>query len=295
MKTCILLSTFNGEKYLEEQLDSLKSQTLKDVFVFVRDDGSSDSTRKILLSNESETLNWYSGENVGAARSFMTLVNDAPEADYYSFCDQDDYLLPEKFETAENILEKSNNKLKLYYSNVIITDKSLHVIKKSAYDPNSGSLKKMLLRNYVTGCTAVFSKGLLEALKSYSPGFIYMHDWWSSLVCLSLDGEVFFDENAYILYRQHSENVLGYKMDRKSTVFEKMINKPDRYVRKNANELIKGYGAVMPEENRKSVWDIANYYNSISSKMRVLSDPEYYPDESEIRRNDRIAFLLNRK
>ena len=117
MKTCILLSTFNGEKYLEEQLDSLKSQTFKDVFVLARDDGSSDSTKEILLRNESETFKWYSGENVGAARSFMLLNNDAPEADYYAYCDQDDYWFPEKLEAAVNILEKSNNKLKLYYSN----------------------------------------------------------------------------------------------------------------------------------------------------------------------------------
>ena len=295
MKTCILLSTFNGEKYLEEQLDSLKSQTLKDVFVLVRDDGSSDSTREILLRNESENIKWYSGENVGAARSFMTLVNDAPEADYYAFCDQDDYWLPEKLEAAENILEKSNNKLKLYYSNVTVTDESLHAIKKSNYDPNSGSLKKMLIRNFVTGCTEVFSKDLLKALKSYSPDFIFMHDWWSNLVCLSLGGEVFFDEHSYILYRQHNDNALGYKMDKKRTVFEKIINKPDRLVRKNANELIKGYGSIMPEENRKSVWDIANYYKNIPSKIRVLLDPEYYPDDPETRRNDRIAFLLNRK
>ncbi len=295
MKTCVLLSTYNGEKYLEEQLDSLKSQTLKDVSVLVRDDGSSDSTREILLRNESINIRWYSGENVGAARSFMTLVNDAPEADYYAFCDQDDYWLPEKLETAENILERSDNKLKLYYSNVTVTDKSLRVIKKSTYDPNSGSLKKMLLRNYVTGCTAVFSKDLLEALKSYSPDFIFMHDWWSNLVCLSLGGEVFFDENSYILYRQHNDNALGYKMDKKRNDFEKIINKPDRFVRKNANELIKGYGSIMPEENRKSVWDIANYYKNIPSKMRILLDPEYYPDDSEARRNDRIAFLLNRK
>lgn len=295
MKTCILLSTFNGEKYLEEQLDSLKSQTFKDVFVLARDDGSSDSTKEILLRNESETFKWYSGENVGAARSFMMLINDAPEADYYAYCDQDDYWFPEKLEAAVNILEKSNNKLKLYYSNVIIADKSLNTIKKSAYDPNSGSLKKMLLRNYVTGCTAVFSKGLMEALKSYSPGFIFMHDWWSSLVCLSLGGEVLFDENAYILYRQHNENAIGYKMDEKRTCFEKIRNKPDRFVRRNADELINGYGSIMPEENRKNVWDIANYYKNIPSKMRIISDSEYYPDESETRRNDRIAFLFNRK
>ena len=84
-------------------------------------------------------------------------------------------------------------------------------------------------------------------------------------------------------------------MDKKRTVFEKIINKPDRLVRKNANELIKGYGSIMPEENRKSVWDIANYYKNIPSKMRVLLDPEYYPDDPETRRNDRIAFLFNRK
>ena len=295
MKTCVLLSTYNGEKYLEEQLDSLKRQTLKDVSVLVRDDGSSDSTREILLRNESEKIKWYSGKNVGAARSFMTLVNDAPEADYYAFCDQDDYWLPEKLEAAEKILEKSNNKLKLYYSNVTVTDKSLNVIKKSTYDPNSGSLKKMLMRNYVTGCTEVFSKDLREALRSYSSDFIFMHDWWSNLVCLSLGGEVFFDENSYILYRQHNDNALGYKMDKKRTIIEKIVNKPDRYIRKNAIELIKGYGSIMPEENRKSVWDIANYYKNIPSKMRVLLDPEYYPDDPETRRNDRIAFLLNRK
>ena len=94
-KILILMSTYNGEKYLSEQLNSLLLQENVNIKILIRDDGSTDNTHKILnfYSSNYPNISWYTGENKGPALSFMDLLFNAPESDYYAFCDQDDVWL----------------------------------------------------------------------------------------------------------------------------------------------------------------------------------------------------------
>ncbi|MBR4422455.1 MAG: glycosyltransferase, partial [Erysipelotrichaceae bacterium] len=102
MKLIVLMSTYNGERYLQQQLDSLYAQTLKPDRIIVRDDGSTDQTMAILEANarEHKELSFSQGNNLGAGRSFWELIKTCEDADYYALCDQDDVWLPEKLERA---------------------------------------------------------------------------------------------------------------------------------------------------------------------------------------------------
>lgn len=114
---CVLMSTYNGGKYLQEQIDSLIGQADVNLTVLVRDDGSSDSTTVILERYKQKgVLDWYPGENIGSARSFLDLVSRAPYCDYYALCDQDDYWFPEKLSVAISRLEQTDSsKSALYF------------------------------------------------------------------------------------------------------------------------------------------------------------------------------------
>ena len=104
MEVMVLLSAYNGEKYLDTQLQSLREQIYEHVRVIVRDDGSTDNTIKILEkwhNKYPEWLTWYSGTNIGYKKSFITLLYDAPESDYYAFCDQDDFWKEDKWNRPE--------------------------------------------------------------------------------------------------------------------------------------------------------------------------------------------------
>ena len=128
-KVQVLLSTYNGEKYLKEQIESILKQKEVDKKLIVRDDGSSDSTIKILeeISNKNKKIIFYKGKNIGPARSFMELLKKSEEADYYSFADQDDIWEENKIISAINKLNNINEP-ELYLSALGIVNESLENI-----------------------------------------------------------------------------------------------------------------------------------------------------------------------
>ena len=124
------MSTYNGEKFLREQLNSLVTQKLKPDQIFIRDDGSTDATMDIIkyYADSYKFIKYYHGENLGAAKSFMELINKAEEADYYALCDQDDVWFEDKLQVAVNTLEaiRPNDIPLLYCSRFTLTDEKLN-------------------------------------------------------------------------------------------------------------------------------------------------------------------------
>ena len=104
MRVAVLMSTYNGEKYIREQIDSILEQSGNfDLDLWVRDDGSKDSTQQILQEYaQQRKLHWYTGENLGAAHSFIDLVRKCKGYDYYAFADQDDYWMTNKIQMGVN-------------------------------------------------------------------------------------------------------------------------------------------------------------------------------------------------
>ena len=219
MKIYILLSTYNGEKYLKAQLDSLSSQTYKNFKLIARDDGSSDKTLEILKSYDIELL--PSNENLGVKSSFETLLKYAFEnsdADYFMFCDQDDVWNQDKVKLT---LQKMYEMEKLYkntpilvHTDLEVVDENLHTINPSFMklqnlNEKKNGLNNLLIQNTITGCTAMINRDLAKLCLPMSSNAI-VHDWWVGLVA-SYFGKIGYLQQSTIKYRQHTSNTIGAK------------------------------------------------------------------------------------
>lgn len=269
-KTTILMSTYNGEMYLEEQIISILNQTEKDIFILVRDDGSSDKTIRILNKYKGEKLDWYNGENVGPANSFMDLVYKAPESDYYSFSDQDDFWYRNKIEKAISKLKV--NKPMLYYCRKRITDERLMPLCDGIdmYEEEL-SLGFSLMKCTVAGCTMVFNHELRKKLLLYKPRNIVMHDVWVLLVALAL-GEVIGDNQVLIDYRQHRNNFYGGETDKIKIFIDRLkhiVNHSNNHERSQmALEILTGYSELIKNEDKKYLELITNL--NFKNKINII-------------------------
>ena len=228
----VLLATYNGEKYLGEQLDSLLKQSFNDFKILIRDDGSTDSTVKIIeeyCEKYPEKITAIKGEGTGSAcRNFFKLVESADD-DYVMFCDQDDVWLPEKVEKTYlkmKELESGNEGLPLLvHSNLFVVDEKLDVLSKSFFEfqaisPERDKLNNLLVQNNVTGCTVMINREMLELAKE-APETCIMHDWWLGILA-SVFGKSAYIAEPLMLYRQHGSNQVGAK---KATGLAFVVNK----------------------------------------------------------------------
>lgn len=267
------MSTFNGEKYLRTQLDSILNQKGVIVDILVRDDGSNDKTTAILEEYRSrKLLEWYKGNNIKPAKSFIDLIFNAYDADFYAFSDQDDFWLPNKLLSAITKLEFDENLPSLYCSSTTLVD---HNLKDLNYLDNripSININTAFVINTATGCTMVFNRKLLNIIKIYNPKFLIMHDGWINKICLSVGGYLYYDKNSFILYRQHNNNVIGGKKS-----FYKSWKMRFGYLFFNSKmrstevkELYTGYSHLMTKDCNNICKKIINYDKSIANRIRLL-------------------------
>ncbi|MBD5288503.1 MAG: glycosyltransferase family 2 protein [Bacteroides sp.] len=280
----ILMSTYNGEKFLRPQLDSIFSQENVDIHLLIRDDGSVDSTLSILRKYERiypDKVKILPGENIGWKKSFRTLLDYAAEnfngCNYFAFADQDDIWLPAKLEKAISNIKEHAAVPVLYYSNLFFYKNEINegLIHKTAAE---ATFKNCLARNYATGCTIVFNSRLLECLSHGTPCIDIPHDHWAYMVAV-LCGKVIYDSDSYILYRQHDSNQIGSKhglFDVWKARF-KRFSQPelDNIREKTAKELLRIHASDMYPEARKAVEKLAGYKDSISNRLRLLFDSGY--------------------
>lgn len=221
----ILLATYNGEKYLREQLSSIENQTYTNWHLIVRDDVSKDKTIEILEDfkkrNSSKVTIINDGVSSGCAKNnFFKLMNFS-ENEYIACCDQDDIWLENKLEIMyQEIkkleLENSKDIPLLVHCDLCVVDQNMKVIADSMFDyslfnKSADSINYYLLENYVTGCAMMFNKKLKSyMLKNYDLEKIYMHDWLAALIAYGL-GKGRLINKSLIKYRQHGNNTLGAK------------------------------------------------------------------------------------
>lgn len=194
MKISVLLSTYNGEAYLREQIESLFSQTFADVNIFIRDDGSSDKTQNILTEYHSyKQITCYTGDHLGFALSMWNLIQICDDAEYYAFCDQDDVWDSDKLEIAVNMLKNEDSSIPLLYcGNVRVTDSSLKTLKSYATREDPVDYLHALIRNHSSGCTSIPIKSMLVVIKKGIPIFLNELLWAAgtaaTIQCYSLKG-----------------------------------------------------------------------------------------------------------
>ncbi|WP_333564352.1 glycosyltransferase family 2 protein [Streptococcus parasuis] len=215
MKVNILMSTYNGQQFLAEQIRSIQDQSYTDWTLFIRDDGSSDNTKEILKDFERQDgrihlIDSDKSDNLGVIKSFHKLVNH-DRADYYFFSDQDDVWLPNKLELS---LKEAQNYLAdlplMVYMDLKVVNQDLEImtesmVKSQSHHANT-ELVQELTENTVTGGVAMINHALAEMWQETDG--ILMHDWYLALLASAFGNLVFIDQPGE-LYRQHSDNVLG--------------------------------------------------------------------------------------
>lgn len=280
-KCCVLLSTYNGEKYIYQQLESLYNQTIgSGLVVYIRDDGSKDRTCELIrgFHNDHPEFNILLNpcSNVGVQKSFMELMKTAPEAECYAFCDQDDYWLPDKLRVAYDMLSHSEEAT-LYYSDYAITDADLNVIQtiQIANKNVAHSITQILYQNMVPGCTMVINKALLDECNLLDIDRIRMHD----VVVLGvayLTGKIVGDTNTRILYRQHGTNVVGYQ--RQYQGIHKWINEKIKLIQygdgyhmeDTASEMLRVLGDSCNKEQKRELHRIASCKHSLLARLQLV-------------------------
>ncbi|MDB5954977.1 glycosyltransferase family 2 protein [Ramlibacter sp.] len=213
MRVVVLLSTWQGERFIEEQLRSILGSLPADGRIIVRDDGSTDGVVARIESLGESRVTVLRGENIGFARSFFTLLHAAPDdADLVMFSDQDDVWLPDKIGRAMAALAPLRDEPALYCSRLRLVDEHLHPLGLSPAWPRPPSFRNALVENIAFGCTCALNRaGLLLARRNGDERLLQFHDWWLYLV-ISAFGRVVADPEPTILYRQHTANSVGARL-----------------------------------------------------------------------------------
>lgn len=293
-KVCVLLSTYNGEKYIKEQLESLYSQEGVSLSLLVRDDGSSDSTCSVLdVEQGAGRLTWYTGENLKPAFSFWNLLQKAPDSPFYAFCDQDDVWDKDKLKVAVDKLASAGDVPALYFCQTRLVNASLNEIESVKITPLL-TYDEALIYHFVTGCTMVINSAMRKVLLRYTPEFIRMHDIWIYNVAQAVGAKVFFDSVPHISYRQHGGNVIGQANSFKA-VWKARVEriKKDKCIRSRlAKELLNGYSDVMSSKNLILTKMAANYKDNFASWMKLLFTGRLKCSPFSINVTSKIAILL---
>lgn len=228
-----MLSTYNGSKYLKEQLDSLQNQTYKNFEIIARDDGSSDNTLEILKAYDVKLMD--AGKNLGAKGSFTELLSYATansEAEYFMFCDQDDVWKSDKIEKTIVKMQEMEQEFGvvplLVHTDLEVVDEKLNTISGSflgfqKLNPAKNNFNNLLMQNVITGCTVMLNKELAKKCL-YMPNEAIMHDWWIGLAA-SYFGKIGYVQEATIKYRQHTSNTIGAKEFNIAFILEKIFKK----------------------------------------------------------------------
>lgn len=221
-KIAILMATYNGQKYLREQLDSIREQTMQDWVVFFHDDGSTDTTMEIIREYETKDparFCYVDGPATGGAKNNFFYLMSQVEAPYYMFCDQDDVWKKKKIELTHNKmleLEKKDEKDVpcLAFTELEVVDWNRDIISNTmsqfqGLDCSKTSINRLLMQNVVTGCTVEINRVLRDMGLVYRDAdAIIMHDWWLSLIAAAY-GRIEFLNVPTIEYRQHGDNSVG--------------------------------------------------------------------------------------
>lgn len=196
----VCVATYNGERYVADQLASILQSRLVDE-VIVSDDGSSDDTRNIVMSCGDARVRLVSGPQAGLVRNYEHLLMQA-RGEHIFLADQDDLWMPDKVETMMRALRSAD----LAVSDCRVVDMDLKILQSSFFATHSSGpgLLKNLLKNSYLGCCIAFNRSLLKFALPF-PHPLAMHDWWLGLVAESF-GSVTFVPLPLVLYRRHQAN-----------------------------------------------------------------------------------------
>lgn len=281
-KVYVMMSTYNGEKYISEQLDSILAQKHVDVCLAIRDDGSHDNTLEILneYENKYKNINVYHGKNIGYAASFWTLLLSSPnDYDYYAFADQDDIWEKNKLAAGIQALKSNeNDKLKLYASALNVMDEDMNFQYINEFKRLRSKFGSAVTRPRLSGCTMIFNSSLLSICKKMDlrekNGKCISHDALVYISFLACGGRLTFSRKSYINLRRHPETVTGHGKSifkRVSSVLDIFTSRKNEAL-KQVTFIYENINDCLTDENRRLCMDIINYRSSLNSTLRLCFD-----------------------
>ena len=212
----ILMSTYNGARFLKEQINSILDQTYSDFTLLIRDDGSSDDTCDVIRSYTDRRIQLFQEKNLGPCESFFSLIRKAPDADYLFFSDQDDVWYPEKLEVMLEEIRKYDACPTMVFSDFSMIDETGTQTNASYSEyaslrvcAGNVGVEQLIAQPYVFGCAAVINRKLAEFVQT-PPSGVEMHDCWISLTAAAVGKLVYLPQKT-IAHRFHSSNVTGKK------------------------------------------------------------------------------------
>ena len=266
------MSTYNGERYLKDQLDSILSQQDVDINLFIRDDGSTDKTTDIIKSYKD--IHLIKGANIGCEASFMELIHMKVEADYYAFADQDDVWFPRKLISAINNINQHHCDLAV--CNLMLVDSKLNqmgpLFTEHDIDQAGHYMKKYAMGN-IHGCVQVWTRNLHKIIQTYRPIQIEPHDAWVNAIA-NIVSSTFIDKQCLINYRLHGNNVSGFTKNK----LQKLRRRLALYLGKKhpqrdvfCQQLICNFGSYLDKDDSrfKTILLIANYKKNIVHKLKL--------------------------
>lgn len=279
-KVAVLLSTYNGQKFIAEFLNSLVAQSFREFDLIVRDDASSDKTIAILnsYSNKLKIHIFKSQENLGPANSFMDLLgNSGSEFDYYFFADQDDYWNSNKIELALSKLVGNDDQPTLYFSALELVKEDLTHISFTS-DPKFIGLDNALVQNIAIGCTIAFNAKARLLVLNNRPKVMIMHDWWFYIV-ISAFGIILYDKKPTLKYRQHGGNTIGAA----TNIYQDFRRRANRFfskkkdgifrINEQAAEFYRCYSQLLSPSQIKLIQGLAKGKKSIWHRVRLVFNP----------------------
>lgn len=291
-KLAVLMSTYNGEKYIEEQLNSIFNQKNVVFDIFIRDDGSTDDTIEIIKKFKKkyrEHIHVSYGSNIGVVRSFEWLIKNVPQSyKYYAFADQDDIWYENKLSSAVLMLADQNENVPVIYvsnQNCVEEDGTFMYKRLPNEFLQPCLLTTMMDGNKYSGCTMVINSKLMNKLKySYKiagRSLRVIYDIWMLFVAQAI-GIVIYDPNAYMDYRRHEGNVTREAFG-KNTTFEDILARVKNifttikkysyykgYTSYRAKLLLHCFKSEMNYKDVKKVELLAHYNDSFFNWLRMI-------------------------
>jgi len=215
-KVAILLCTYNGEGYIKEQLSTITLQEFDNWKIFASDDGSKDATVELLKEFQRDygvnRIEIYDGPRKGSTSNFLFILNKAiSSCDYFAFCDQDDRWSPGKLMTAVKSLASLNNEVPTLYcgaTKYISADGKF--LQNSYIFQKPPSFGNALVQSIAGGNTMVFNCASAKLLsKTPIDQRLIAHDWWLYILVSAHGGDIIYDKNSYLDYRQHNNALIG--------------------------------------------------------------------------------------
>ncbi len=295
-KVAVVMSTYNGEKFIKEQLDSILNQTYPNIEIVVRDDGSKDNTVNIIKEYQKkyDNIKLYEGENLGFIKSFFELLK-LVEADYYAYADQDDIWLEEKIELAVNNLNKlDDSKPNMSFGNSDYYDENMKFIGRGPRNKKYSFLRA-LFSCVTQGMTMTVNKKTRDMIIDNMPKSCFFHDWWTYLLCIGM-GNVAYSNETVVKYRRRKENATsegqGYFRLLVWRIKNLLVNDGMKDIKQQMINYKNYYYYQLSEENRK----ILDIFSEESYSFPLAVKKAFYP--KRLRNNIiddfmiRIIFLL---